>query len=295
MNKRVFALPAAVLVLTGCSSISTQPDEVGVHYANGVATSIAFKNCVGRGTQNWDSPGDDHYKYPAGQRTFKFNNDKDRESNPFVVTSKDNIRMTVDGILRFNLNTDCKVLRSFHENIGRKYTAYDDDNDTTSVGWKNMLNDYLGTAQQRALQLSASQFNWQDLYLNQTVRNEFESAVAAALPKYVTGLAGTSGDPKEEYFQNFSLTLQQPQPPQALLDQIQAQQVAAQSVNTVNAQKAATDARVKQIEELVKVLGPYGYILYMNQQNCTDGDSSTQCSQVLPVPAGSNINVTPGK
>lgn len=290
---RLALLGVAVLVLAGCSEISTQPDEVGLHYNNGVASSIYFKNCVGRGQQNFDSPGDDHYTYPAGQRTYKFNGEKDAETSPFVVTSKDNIRLTVDGILRFNVNTTCAVLRSFHENIGLKYKAYDNDSGNTSDGWTNMLNDYLGTAVKRAMQLAASEFNWQDLYLNNSIRNTFESAVAQALPKYVTGLAGTSGNPKDEYFQNFSLTLQQPQPPQQLLDQIQQQQVAAQQANTINAQQAATDARVKQIQELVAVLGPYGYILYQNQQDCQNGNKDA-CAKVLPVPAGANINLNPG-
>lgn len=283
---KVLAALAAVGVLAGCSTVSTAPDEVALHYSGGSFDSQQFQDCVDPSTRQRDGMSENYYIYPAGQRTYKFDGSDSAEQNTITATSQDNVRMSITGILRFELNTDCDALRDFHETVGAKYEAYtkpDQDeglaSDGTAVGWNDMLRDYLGQALQRAVQTATAAFSWNDLYLDPSTRETFEQAVSEALPAEVARLADSNS-----YFQNFSITLQQPQPPGDLLAQIQQQQVAAQQVDTINAQAAANTARLQQIQAYVDLLGPYGYILYQNQQNCSDGDDTTVCleTQYLP-------------
>nr|BFE87927.1 hypothetical protein GCM10020093_105280 [Planobispora longispora] len=127
---RGFALAVGAVVvfsvlLSACSRVSTQPDEIILHYAGGVFEPIEFERCVNPSSgATLLGPGDTAYSYPFGQRTFDFSGAEDAESKPLTVVSKDNVEMKVSGVATFTLNTECKTLQQFHEKIGLKFRAY---------------------------------------------------------------------------------------------------------------------------------------------------------------------------
>lgn len=281
--KALIALPAAVLVLAGCSTISTNSDQVGLHYDAGSFSDTQFENCVKSGEMNVDGPGDAHYVYPAGARTYKFAEAAGAEQAPISVTTKDNVQMTSAGILGFEINTDCKTLQEFHEAIGLKYNV----DDSGIHDWVPLMNDYLGQQLQSTMNAAAAGFTVDELYTDATKRAAWGEEVKKNLPQAVRDFAG--GD----YFDHFTLVLQRPLPSQGYLDQLQQQQVQTERLDTIAAQKAAQAAELAQIQELVATFGGWeGYIAYRNQLNCEENKDS--CVQFLPIPQGSGVNITPG-
>lgn len=286
MKKLMIILAAvAMVLLTGCSTISTAPDQVGLHYDAGAFSDTQFENCVKSGEMNVDGPGDEHFVYPSGVRTYKFSEAVGAEQAPISVTTKDNVQMTVSGILGFEINTDCKTLQAFHEAIGLKYEV----DDTGIHKWTELLNDYLGQQLQATMNSAAAAFTVDELYSNADKRAEWGNAVKENLPKAVLDFA------RGDYFDDnsYTLVLQRPLPPQRYLDQLQEQQVQAERLDTIDAQKAAQEAELAQIEQLVRTFGGWeGYIAYRNQLNCEQNADS--CVQFIPIPQGGNVNVTPG-
>lgn len=283
MNRRkLAALAITGLTLTACSSMSTEPDQSGLQYGAGPIESTHFVTCVKPGNREVGGVFDDFYAYPQGTRTYTF--DKPGDRGVIDVADKDGQPLTVAGILTFQLNTDCKTLQKFHERIGLKYGASEDG----VAQWGDLLDDYLGQPLRSAMRDAAAGYGWRDLYSDASKRTEWEKKVKELLPEYVTDLAG--GD----YFVDFTLLVQTPLPGAGLLQQIEEQNTQAERLNTIQAQKAAQDAEIAQIQQLVAVLGPDGYILYRNQLNCEDDDAATACVPFLPIPQGSSITVVPG-
>jgi hypothetical protein len=283
MIKKITFMLLGIVLLAGCSTISTQPDQVGLHYDAGSFSDTKFENCVKSGELNVDGPGDEHFVYPAGVRTYKFADASGAEQAPISVTTKDNVQMTSAGILGFEINTDCKTLREFHEAIGLKYEV---DADGIHL-WKDLMNDYLGQQLQDTMNAAAANYTVDELYADANSRAAWGEDVKKNLPAAVRNFAG--GD----YFDHFTLVLQRPLPPQAYLDQLQEQQVQRERLDTIDAQKAAQTAELEQIQQLVQTFGGWeGYIAYRNQVQCENNSDS--CVQFLPIPQGSGVNVTPG-
>lgn len=250
-----FTLPLVLGVglVAGCSTISTEPDQRGLHYEAGPWSDTTFENCVNPGTRNVDGPGDDHYRYPAGQRTYDFSGGNGAESGPIEIVSKDNLAMKVRGVMTFELNGNCQMLKKFHEQIGLKYHANVDDNEN---GWDKMLAVYLKQPLARAMNQVSKQFNWADLYSNPKTKRQWEEAVIKALPTYVRNQAG------DDYFVKIGLTLQQPNPPAKVVSALTDAQEAVQQAKAAEQQNKKIDIQAKGIKDLVKVLGPQGYVLY---------------------------------
>ncbi|GAA4221371.1 hypothetical protein FHR32_005058 [Streptosporangium album] len=77
-------------VLSGCSRVSTQPDEMVLHYAGGTFEAIKFERCINPSSgATLLGPGDTAYSYPFGQRTFDFSGAEDAESKPLSVVSNE--------------------------------------------------------------------------------------------------------------------------------------------------------------------------------------------------------------
>lgn len=273
-------LTLLAVVLTGCSTVSTESDQQAVSYDAGAFSSTTFQDCVGPNTRDWNGPGDVGYVYPAGTRTYTFDDPGDRGA--IAIADKDGQPLTVAGILTFSLPTDCDELRSFHEKIGLKYGASDEG----VQQWGELLNDYLGQPLRSAMRDAAAGYTWRDLYSNAEIRTQWEERVKELLPDYVNDLA--QGD----YFQGFTLLAQVPQPGAGLLNQIEEQNTQAERLNTIEAQRVAQEAELAQIQQLVDLLGVDGYIRYRNQLQCEQNSDS--CVPYLPLPEGSGIVVQPG-
>lgn len=178
--RRSFKVLAAVgvvaIVATGCSQMSTQPDQVGLHYKGGSFSSTEFANCQDPGQKKWYGPGDKNYYYPAGQRTFSFTGKDGSEETPLQVTTKDNQQVTIPGFVTLKLDTTCDVLRNFHEQIGLKYKAYM-DGDQTSDGWRNVLEDYMFIPLQSIANTSAEQYSASSLSNDSAAQHDLASDI----------------------------------------------------------------------------------------------------------------------
>lgn len=276
--KRIPALILSAAILataTGCTSMSPEPDEAGLQYGGGPIESKTFADCAPPGEREWGGIFDTFYGYPAGERTYDFSDNPEAESVPIKFRSGDPVEMNVSGLLKFRMNTDCEVLQRFHENIGRKYQAYNVDGNS-SEGWERLLDNYIGLPLQRALQLAAQDFTWEEMYNDPARRADFEERVAELLPDFIDK---ESGD--QPYFIEPVITLNQPQPPQELIDQYKNRQINDQALTTINERQATLDAERAQIDQLIQTLGVEGYIQYRVLENCSDGKEETEC---IPFP-----------
>lgn len=99
----VVVLLLAVSLMLGGGLVTrwtTAPDQVALHYHAGPLSATKFANCIG--------PSDKHFNYPAGQRTFEFQQGSvTSDSGPMKVLMKDNVEITVSGVARFNLDSGC--------------------------------------------------------------------------------------------------------------------------------------------------------------------------------------------
>lgn len=199
--KRIIGAIAALFLLlpvfSACSTVSTEPDEVALHYSGGEFSSKKFQNCVDASKRERNGPGDTYYVYPKGQRTFSFTGKDGSESEPIAVTTGSQ-EVSVGGFLTFTLNTDCDTLREFHERIGKKYEAYKDGKD--GKGWEEFLNDYIAVPLNATLNNAAGAIktpagasveqNWYLLYTSDATRKEFEKYVKENLPDEIESTLG---------------------------------------------------------------------------------------------------------
>jgi hypothetical protein len=235
------ALTAVAFIVTGTGcSVSTQPDQVALAYNDGPLSPRTFDKCIPSSKREGQGPNDVAFSYPANQRTDNFTGDDGSDRGPFTIVSKDGVQMQFPGNLQFLLNTDCKTLRAFHEKIGNRYKAYFSGDE--SEGWgSQVLPLYIEQPLQTALASAASQFTWRDLYNKPDVRVQVQRAVTESLPGVVNDQ--TEGD--EEFFKNFVVTLQVPDPPQALKDAITNEQTVVAQANAASAQAGAQVAQAK--------------------------------------------------
>ncbi|WP_435109791.1 SPFH domain-containing protein [Nocardiopsis synnemataformans] len=289
-SRRTAAAAAALLALglTACS-VSTQPDEVALEYSAGPFSSTEFDSCIDPGNRDYHGPGDRTFTYPAGQRTLTFSGADDAEMGTATVVSSDDLELKVTGLVTFSLVTDCDVLRQFHEQLGLKYGA-----DETS-GWNTLLADYIGAPLNRALDDATKSFTWRELYTSGEKKAEWEGLVAELLYEYIAeqgggNFFGRPTGPAEDDPEDWGvpqLTLQQPTPPEEVRAALTAAQEAIEQTTAQEAETERVEAELEAIEQLVEVLGPDGYLVYEALKN---GEI-----EVLPLPYGSDVNVTPGR
>jgi hypothetical protein len=268
-----------VVLMSGCSGVSTEPDEVALHYKGGSASSAKFANCVAASDRNYDGPGDTHYIYPDGQRTFSFTGASGSEQGPVNVTTKDSQTLAVPGFVTFKLNTDCDTLRKFHETVGKKYQAYKDGKEGNQ-GWNDFLNDYLAVPLTKAMNQAALNTNWEELYSQEAKQTAFEKAVVAALPASVKKALG--GD----YLTILEVSISKPTPSQGLLDQL-AQKEQNRLANLAQEEKNKT--------QNTKYLGFKQCLAAgISEQTClTLNLAESGKVTIWPIPAGQGVVVNP--
>ncbi|GGK72003.1 hypothetical protein Ppa06_30200 [Planomonospora parontospora subsp. parontospora] len=287
----VGALVVLGAVLSGCSRVSTRPDEIVLHYAGGTFEAIKFERCINPSSgATMLGPGDTAYSYPFGQRTFDFSGAEDAESQPLSVVSKDNVEMKVSGVATFTLNTDCRTLRQFHEKIGLKFRAYFEEEGESSDGWRRMLGIYMRVPLDRALDAASQEFEWRGLFNDPKVKQQWEARVGQLAREFIKEAAGAGYFCGQNYAGSgecgdISLTIQKPEPPENLVAALSAEQ-AAKAENAAQAQRnAKVRTEIESIKDLVKVLGPNGAVLWQAIQK---GQVT-----VVPVPQGSDLDLTP--
>jgi len=258
------------------TTVSTNTDEVALHYSGGPFSSTKWLNCVPQSQREWDGPYDKHFKYPSSQTNFVFGpGGEPGYEQGITFVSKDGIEMTVYGVANVLLNTECEVLRQFHDLIGNRYGAYLDGDGSRSAGWTNkVLPIYIGKPLNTAIDRASQAYNYKALYNDPNVKAQWERDVLEALPE----LVNRQTDGEEDFFINFALTLEKPEPPQSIKDALLKEQSDVASANArkaeAEAQQAAAEAQIQvekanaaQIEELVKVLGLNGYLRKLAIEN----------------------------
>ena len=286
-RKKVGIVAGLALLMVGTSSCgrpAPDADEITLIYNAGPFTSTTFQECVQPTKTGWEGPFDQSYTYTAGQITYDFTGAEGAESTPLKLISGDNQEMEVTGVLTIDLNTDCEVLQNFHENIGRRKNMYNADGQT-GEGWISGLNTYIGQPLQRALQDAGQEYGWEALRGDGNTRAQFEAAVAEALPGLI---AGATED--DAFFINPRITINKPAPTNGgLIEQLNQRAAAEARIATIEAQRLAQEAEIAQIQQLVGVLGPEGYVLYRNQLACEQ--EKPGCVPFLPIPQGGAVNV----
>jgi hypothetical protein len=292
---------AALTLISGCSTVSTAPDKVALHYKGGPLSSTKFANCVEASTRNIDGPADAHYTYPVSQRAFDATGGNGADAKPFTVVSNDNSEMRVPATLTVTLRSDCKTLREFHERIGGRYQAYF-DGDEASDGWVKMLNFVVGKPFDTALDRAAQKYNWRDLWNDPATKAAFEAQVREllvgkpatgnipAVPGLITTQAGGT------YFDVNAVTILKPEPvSESLRTNVANEQAAVASAKSAKAEAEAREASAKaqlaveqaeaaKIQARIKVLGRDGWL---KEQAISKGLNPWQPVIVPGVPQGS--------
>jgi SPFH domain / Band 7 family len=250
MKRIIMALVALALLTTGCATTSAPADLKGVHYSGGSFSSKKFSNCIDPSTRDF-SPGDKYYYYPTRQISFEASDDSSAERGRFLVVSSDSAQLLVPVRLTFQLDTNCDVLRKFHEEIGSRYNAaiqddVTDDGETTSAdypkGWVALLNDVIGKPLDNSLIRIAQKYPWRQVWSDDAVRQEMQIEIGSTIEDAVASQAG--GD----YFSDFTVLVQQPTPEDpALVDAIAQEQagIAQAKADKAKAEADADTARAK--------------------------------------------------
>lgn len=141
------------------------------------------------------------------------------------------------------------------------------DDGQRSHGWRQMLNVYIARPLDTAIDRAGQNYTYTELYTDPTKKAAWEQDVLEQLP----GLVNRQTDGDTEFFLNFAITLQKPEPPQAIKDALVKQQEAVARAKAAEAEAAAREsaaqaqiavekAEAAKINERIKVLGRDGYL-----------------------------------
>lgn len=241
--KRTIAIVAGIAcaTLAGCSVADPDTSQVVLHYSGGAFSNQSFKECIPPGVRSVNSVNENYYYYPHGTRVYTFRGGAGQpvagaQEGAIWVNTKNNVQMAVEGSITFRLREECApytdkqgvhwpggIFQKFHDTIGKSHAMFaTDGGQPMPVGWDEGLNLFLGGPASKALNNAGLGYNWQDLYSNLQLRNEF---VANAEKDIVALVSQQAGD---DFFEILNVQVDQPQPPGNLTDQLnqyQAQQL----------------------------------------------------------------------
>lgn len=251
MNKIQFAAAGAVLafVVAGCSEADPDTSQKVLHYTGGSFSSQAFEECIAPGVHQFDGPGDFHFYYPNGTRTWTFSDKPGADAPPIMVSTASQIELKVRGTVTFHLNTDCNEftdfngikwkggpLQRFHDEIGRHKNAYaKNGGETQPDGWKEVLQEYIGSPAETVMDDAGLPLTWQELYGDGEKRRGWEQTVLKALPERMQAKF------KAQHIIIDNIELQKPDLP----DQLKNEQLANQAA-VLRKQTADTDTNASK-------------------------------------------------
>lgn len=200
MNKtRATALLVAgalgAVVLTGCST-TTDPDEVGLYYAQGSSDGNQFDHCTKPGQTDDAEWNNAIYYLPASLRTWTIDDGESADSkDPVTVSTKpqegqpSGVQVNVWTQTKFVLNTFCDdkggVLKQFWETIGRRYNADSDE------GWRKMLLETIIPALKKVTRDVVRQYGADELVGNvNNVQSLAQQQISEEFAKELNRLAG---------------------------------------------------------------------------------------------------------
>lgn len=214
MRKTLAAISAAILLLlTGCATASNGPDLKAVHYAGGVNSAKKFVNCLDPSERSGFNPGDSYVAYPARQISYDATGGDGAEANPITVVSSDRAEVQVPFTVTMFLKTDCATLKKFHETIGTRFQAglnVADEDDPTSgdmpKGWIEALNFVVGKPFDVALDRTAVNYTWTELWRDPEAKQALDEAITEQATDLINSQAGG------EFFTDIQVLIQTPDP-----------------------------------------------------------------------------------
>lgn len=195
--RRRGALLVGILMLSACVT-SSEVNQIGLHYAGGIIEDKVFIELIEPGaTSRGIGAGNVVYYYPNDQRTYRFSRDGGGDvAAAIVAPTTEGTRVVLEGIITFRLcqpteadrqgfNSDwgadgyAECLRTFHENIGLKTTAYELD------GWIAMLTEFLRPAIEISVNRSTRSVTVDDILTTEAL-DGLNEEIRQALPREVT-------------------------------------------------------------------------------------------------------------
>jgi len=252
MGVAIITAVAAALTVSGCTTANVSAGQTAIIVDDYIMipTDPAIIECVQEETSTTYGSVK-VYRYPARQISWDATEDPGAERPPYVVVSnaKAPAELLVPVTVTFDLTTDCEKLKSFHREFGTKYQGWLNDDGLPSEGWKQLLNYVVGQPLEQTLIRVSQKYTWQQIWNDEAIRAEFQSALQAELPN--ASKLRTNG---QDYFSNFQVTVLKPEPrDEGLKQAIIAEQKAiadarateAKGVADANAKRAAAEAETQ--------------------------------------------------
>lgn len=278
-------LGASIMAVTACSSVSTSGSTVALQYSAGPFDTRAYEKCWAENNKSLSNdPADDYFYYPAGQRDYDFGDGADKDSAAFTSTSSDGLELKTQGVVKFEINTECKaytdskgkvwpggVLQYMHENLTVQKQAFGDESGDMKEGWSKFLTSYLGASVDRAVDDASLGYKAWDLYTNADVKNKWESGVKDKVESVVKTLTQ-----EVPIFKVTAVVLQKPGVPDSIIAGVNAKQEATlrKEASDVIAQAGASFPG-----------GVEAYTKFLNQQAINEAIKSGK-AQVYVIPEG---------
>jgi regulator of protease activity HflC (stomatin/prohibitin superfamily) len=186
------SIVAIILLVLLLNSVKKTPRAfIGISYGGGPIEGQHFQRVKDPGSNLFiNGFADKLYLYPVTQRNYIISRRPDEGDiaggDSITAPSKDRIPVIFQVATYFKLNTD--KLRKFHEQIGLKYQAWNED------GWRRMLNDSFRQQIEFALQRESRRYDVSDIYANADVLVQIQSEVGGVLKENVASILG------DEYF-----------------------------------------------------------------------------------------------
>lgn len=248
--KRITLTAVALVVVGGgmsaCSSHFTEPDMIAIRYAGGPTEGGEFKECVEGGQKQIDN--DTYYPYPTTQRQNLWdstNNDADHDD--LQLATKDGVPVGLRINLNFGLNTDCDVIRKFHEQIGKTRKAWFNDDGSYNGGWITTMNYYTSPALVARARETLSEYTMADLWPSTAALGEIQEAIQGETDSTDSIQAAvdhlTEGD--EQFYDSLTVTIIEVVPDPGYRDQFLERQKAQTAADTAELNKTA---QIKQAE-----------------------------------------------
>lgn len=188
-------LVAGALALSGCATVSDNPDDVGLYYLMGSSDGNKFDACIDPGATGDAEWNNKVVWIPTNLRSWNIAHDSGDSNQPTVVSTKpepgqpSGVQVTVWSNTSFYLNTFCDakggVLKDWWEKIGRRYQA------DTPEGWVKMLNATLVPSLNKATQDVVRSYGSDELVGNiGGVRAEAQAKISLAFTAELKRLTG---------------------------------------------------------------------------------------------------------
>lgn len=248
-----------------CGLADSAINERCVVYSGGTFEEKEFQEILEPGqTAKNIGFGSSAYCYRNDQRSYIANGlNNGADAAPVEVVSADDVRMLVEYQLYFKLNMDDEILRRFHENLGVKTKAWTED------GWRQMLREYFQPQIERALEASALNFNWRDLYASEETRAAFNADTVRRVKDNINDVIG------EEYFcgpdyngpdsecGDFTFTVAKPEVRNAdIVGAIESEQTAGARTIAQEQENLRVAKELEAQRMLVELYGPEGALLW---------------------------------